>query len=928
MNQMELLQNIAKYLARFSEQIKILNGNNEFHINIHAENLLLSLLNITYDLKLVNTNHAKNGNYVAIDLLDKEKQIAFQITSTTDAKKVQTTIEKFFSHQKYKSVSNLNIYILTEKKLPTQSTIDAKIKQEKEKLISTGVISHLDDILLSFKVQEHILDKQNLYKHLYNSNDLEKIKRVENILKKQFTLIEEENDLSDYHNSLKNLYYDIVMNDERGMTLDQIYVEPSFSIHYNSLPKKEIEKSKDKKKFYHADHRYKIHEFIDDYLNGNNYLKCNSDCRLFLILGYPGQGKSSFLKRFINDYIKSNRNEHKPLYYFQLRNIRNVREFIDKPLEVLYDEACLLLETELNKFKFNKSFLLLDGLDELYMRENLRLDDIDKVCKELVMITEKYKNLNIIMTSRYGYVDDERLFKEKLLLIQLAEFSVQDQKQWLDKFKVFHNNTRLTDDKLTLFNNDNKYNYIKELIRQPLLLHMTASLNQDIDENINKSKIYSQLFTELIDRKYSQDGQLESLRSVTKDNLRSFLREIAFSIYQTGEEYITKNALLKLESTKEYLGLFPGSNFADSIKGVMISFYFKEVKKTKDQDYEEDNSNYAIEFLHKSLKEFLVAEKIVTTLSEDFLDKKKSNGKYVIDDPKQALKVIWNLCARRELSDEIKSYIIEIIKNKTDLNNVELCDRILMHLDFYLSKDFIYNFDSETATDPIKKSNNCFNTIWLFVSSLGLSKNYLNNSDIKNKFVLFLNQTYLDDEFNIDSLDFSYQDLSSQFLGNIEFYDCKFFNTNFNRTMFSRVTFTSCLIENCSMNDCEYDHLYLNEAKIQTTTFINTYLHTIILNTSTISDCSFEGTYIDELKIKTESTSNKKEKFIFFKKCSFKNINTKDDVILKIKKNSADTILENVIVYNKKKGSKPRVKKETIKKKEYLPEDYKRLIIR
>jgi len=55
MNQSTLLQNIAKYLARFSEEVELLNNIGDFSINIHAENMLVTLLNMVYRLRNVNT---------------------------------------------------------------------------------------------------------------------------------------------------------------------------------------------------------------------------------------------------------------------------------------------------------------------------------------------------------------------------------------------------------------------------------------------------------------------------------------------------------------------------------------------------------------------------------------------------------------------------------------------------------------------------------------------------------------------------------------------------------------------------------------------------------------------------------------------------------------------------------------------------------
>lgn len=52
MNQQKLLFRISQLLSRFTEQVKILNSNGEFSINIHAENILINILNIIYDCNL------------------------------------------------------------------------------------------------------------------------------------------------------------------------------------------------------------------------------------------------------------------------------------------------------------------------------------------------------------------------------------------------------------------------------------------------------------------------------------------------------------------------------------------------------------------------------------------------------------------------------------------------------------------------------------------------------------------------------------------------------------------------------------------------------------------------------------------------------------------------------------------------------------
>ncbi len=81
MKQQKLLISISEKLILFKNQIGILNSSSMFDINIIAEDFLIPLLNEVYNCDLKNAN-AEEKNYPAVDLIDKEKKIAFQITST------------------------------------------------------------------------------------------------------------------------------------------------------------------------------------------------------------------------------------------------------------------------------------------------------------------------------------------------------------------------------------------------------------------------------------------------------------------------------------------------------------------------------------------------------------------------------------------------------------------------------------------------------------------------------------------------------------------------------------------------------------------------------------------------------------------------------------------------------------------------------
>jgi predicted metal-dependent hydrolase len=99
MNQQDNLSLISKYLSRFKEQVKILNKNGEFSINIHAENILIKILNILFDASFENVNYIDGKNYDSIDLQDKSKKIGIQITATSTISKVKDTLKTYIKNK-------------------------------------------------------------------------------------------------------------------------------------------------------------------------------------------------------------------------------------------------------------------------------------------------------------------------------------------------------------------------------------------------------------------------------------------------------------------------------------------------------------------------------------------------------------------------------------------------------------------------------------------------------------------------------------------------------------------------------------------------------------------------------------------------------------------------------------------------------------
>lgn len=170
MNRQKSLARIGELLSRFTAEVKISNSSNQYDINIHAENVLLPLLNSIYDLNLVNANFTQAKNYSSVDLIDVNNRVAFQITSTNTIQKIKDTVRQFIKDERYKSFDILYVYIITEK----QKSYSSKLNEE-----VNGAFN--------FDINTHILDNTDLFRIVSSQTSIDRITKVEKVLENEFT---------------------------------------------------------------------------------------------------------------------------------------------------------------------------------------------------------------------------------------------------------------------------------------------------------------------------------------------------------------------------------------------------------------------------------------------------------------------------------------------------------------------------------------------------------------------------------------------------------------------------------------------------------------------------------------------------------------------------------------------------------------------
>lgn len=118
-NKKDYIEQISELLIELIDNsIKASKDAGLLDASIKHEYTIKNILNIVYDLKIINTNDIKS-NYPGIDLVDEENKKVYQISSQQDKdKKVDYTIkqvEKYNLINKY-SISNIDIIFLTDEK--------------------------------------------------------------------------------------------------------------------------------------------------------------------------------------------------------------------------------------------------------------------------------------------------------------------------------------------------------------------------------------------------------------------------------------------------------------------------------------------------------------------------------------------------------------------------------------------------------------------------------------------------------------------------------------------------------------------------------------------------------------------------------------------------------------------------------------------
>jgi len=180
-----IIGKIVDDLAILKSQIETRNKLGQFDLTKFCEDFFREILNIAYKLNLQNLNTTRS-NFPGIDLGDKKKRIAYQITSEKQSSKINDTLSSL-NEDFLKSYDIIYIFIIGETQ--TSYTIDKKLVKK-----------------YSFNWTENIIDINGILKQII-VQDIQELKILFDLFKSEFRQVRIELEPTDENGSFASSYF-------------------------------------------------------------------------------------------------------------------------------------------------------------------------------------------------------------------------------------------------------------------------------------------------------------------------------------------------------------------------------------------------------------------------------------------------------------------------------------------------------------------------------------------------------------------------------------------------------------------------------------------------------------------------------------------------------------------------------------------------
>ena len=366
-----------------------------------------------------------------------------------------------------------------------------------------------------------------------------------------------------------------------------------------------------------------ISEKFNDFLKSSKGIHQYVPIHILLITAFPGCGKTSLITKLAHEHATNEK-----MHFVSMAELKNSVVTMDTISQKL----------SVSKKQLYGSILILDSLDEAIKNS----EDCDEILINLSEEFEEYK-IKSLITCRSNLLTSNNI--RSCLEIELQGFDSDKAITWLEKYYKINPDFHFNQWKYTVSHLDST---LSKVLLIPLILYICVVREIDITTVKDIGELYDILFNPINGQvAISTHRDHTNYKSKEWDLLRANISDMAIIMHQKG--YIDKSDIVNddMINLKKYFGL----------------------------DFYVDTSSNQFRFVHASMWQYFVAERIYTHLTM-----LKS-----LDDVQPFLDNMLEIVAPQHTLDNLIFGFLNYFTNRDNWNpaNVVLYKHILFHLSDY-----------------------------------------------------------------------------------------------------------------------------------------------------------------------------------------------------------------------------------------------------
>ena len=353
----------------------------------------------------------------------------------------------------------------------------------------------------------------------------------------------------------------------------------------------------------------------------------------------------------------------------------------------------------------NTRFLfLLDGFDELVLSQRegqglkVFLENVSKFQRECADRPQEQGHRVLITGRPMALQGHEFELPKNLSRVGIVPMADELQERWMANWQAYTGEEN-TQKLRSLIRAEHWSQELQDLAREPLLLYLLAvlarsdKLNPQVFDQKQGIAVKIEIYSTLIDfvleqqRTDAESGKniTEILTGLKPKQLRGVLGELALCITQTGTEGTSVDALKQRMPEKT-------EKIDDLAKhNILAAFYLKK-----------ESQSGSIEFIHKSFREFLTAERLQQTLAKwtEVRQDEYDEEEEVVSHPQLEWQ-IYDVLGYGILTQEILDYLMGLLQQRPDFSWGKLAQRLQKFYFRWAKGEFI---EQPTETLPQRKA--------------------------------------------------------------------------------------------------------------------------------------------------------------------------------------------------------------------------------